>query len=54
MIAIERVSHVEKIERDDVRGMLLREQVRPGKVKNGVTGGRRLGRENTVLVVGHD
>ncbi len=37
MIAIERVPDVEKVERDDVRGVLLREQVRTGKIKYGVT-----------------
>src|SRR5688500_11854254 len=54
MVAIKRVSHVEKIERDNVRRVLLREQIRAREVEDCIPGGSRLGRENTILMIGHD
>src|SRR5258705_12926589 len=54
MVAIQGVADVEKVERDDVSGVLLRDQVRAGKVKDRVTGRWCFSCEDLVLVISHD
>lgn len=53
MVAVERIAHVEKVERNDMRRMLLREQVRTREIEDGVARCRRLRQEDAILVIRH-
>src|ERR1700752_137148 len=53
MVAIQSVTDIEKVERNDVRSMLLRDQVRTRKVKDRIAGSWCFRRENLVLVIRH-
>ena len=53
MVAVERIAHVEKVERNDMRRMLLREQIRTREIEDGVARCRRLGQEDAILVICH-
>src|SRR4030095_13019879 len=53
MVAVQCVTDVEEVKRHDVRYMLPRDQVRPRKVKDRVTGGWCFSWENLILVISH-
>ena len=53
MVPVQRVARIEEVERNDMRGMLLREQVRTREIEDGVARRWRLCREDAVLLIRH-